>query len=92
MYHYLAGLVVLSTFCIIYNTHVTIKTWQSARRAKLKQATKRKHSRRMRTDRLPTIRPSVATTCQAAVGGSQVNKFEQVSSIGQMSLAGGPVQ
>ena len=50
----------------------------------------RKHSRRMRTGRLPIVHTSVATRCQhQRKWGPQVNKFEQVSSLGQqMSLAG----
>ena len=55
-----------------------------------------KHSRRVHTARLATVHPSVASQQMSALvvegpvqWGPEVNKFEQVSSLGnQMSLAG----
>ena len=44
----------------------------------------------MRTSRLPTIHASVASYQMSALGGPQMNKFEQVSGLGQqMSLTMG---
>ena len=57
------------------------------------QQTARKHSSRMRTARLPTVRASAATRCHYQLGEwgyPQVNKFELVSRDDQqMSLAEG---
>ena len=49
----------------------------------------RKHSSKMRIARLTTTH-ALSTRCQYWQRGPQMNKFEQVSSVGhQMSLAGG---
>ena len=57
------------------------------------QTVERKHSSRMLTARLPTVRTSVATRCQCHEGAGrgrgflQVNKFQHVSRLGhRMSL------
>ena len=56
----------------------------------LSKVQKRKHFSRMHSTPLETIRASVTTTSSHSDEGSQMNKFEQVSSDDhQMSPAGG---